>query len=329
MATKTSARRTKAEREKAKKFDRFKTAVPLVLTLLLLGLVYFFVLKPDSPATIFKNAVYNSLENAGQKSWRYDGSFGDQDSDIAAEYNGQHAQNGDQDFNLTITSKQKTFSYSFKRIGSDNYYRVGGIDAIPGIVENIPGLTSPDQATMSLLNSAEGKWLKLSQSQESATKAIVPCTDIGLDFPNSAQLKSLTNDMPIYISAGPFVPNDGSQTRIYEVAIKKDHKSSEYETNLISLVNCIGNLRGDDYRLRNINQKDILAMRASITVDIPTTTVRKVVFKQYSQYFQFNIHDYNKDVNISAPDGSTRFSDFINSLDNESKLDLVKKLGTF
>ena len=103
---KNERRQSAKERERLKKFKAIKTAVPLVLTLLLLVVVYIFILVPDSPGVVLSRGLYNSFDQTKQKSWRYDGSFGDKDSGFAAEYSGQKASNGDDEFFIKFSVKE-------------------------------------------------------------------------------------------------------------------------------------------------------------------------------------------------------------------------------
>ena len=58
---KNERRMSTKERQRTEKLKVFKTAVPLVLTLILLGAVYLLVLMPDSPKVVLSRALHNSF----------------------------------------------------------------------------------------------------------------------------------------------------------------------------------------------------------------------------------------------------------------------------
>jgi hypothetical protein len=330
MATipKTARRQSAKERERTKKLNVFKTAVPLVLTVLLLGVVYVLVLLPDSPEVVLKRALYNSLDQTKQKSWRYDGSFGDKDNGFSAEYSGQKSNTGDTEFFIKLAVKDQTASYHIIQKGTDRYYLVSGTTNIPTILAAIPGAQPPDQATSDILNSANNSWIKVSESDTKLIRNIMPCSANSISLPTTDQLTSLTGtNLPLQITGGPYAASDGTQTRIFEVGLKKGRTTTAYETGITNLVNCLDGLRTNDYRLRKVSSQDIDAFRVNITVDPLSNMITHVIYGAFSQYFQLSLRDFNKDVTVSAPESSISLSDFILKLDDQTRAELQAKIG--
>lgn len=325
---KTDRRQSAKERERLKKLNVFKTAVPLVLTVLLLAVVYVMVLLPDSPEVVLKRALSNSLNQTKQKSWRYDGSFGDKDSGFAAEYSGQKSNTGDSEFYIKFSAKDQTASYHIIQKGTDRYYLVSGASNISTILATIPGAQVPDKATLDILNSANNSWIKVTASDATSIQNLMPCSADPISLPTKEQLFRLTGaDLPLQITGGPYAATDGTQTRIFEVGLKKGRTTTSYETGVTNFINCLDGLRKSDYRLRKVSSQDIDIFRVNITVDPLSNTISHVVYRAFSQYFQINVRDYNKDVTVNAPDGSLTASDFILKLDDQTRTELQAKIG--
>jgi hypothetical protein len=325
---KSERRLSAKERERRNKVKVFKTAVPLVVTLLLLGLVYVFVLVPVRPSVVLSNALYNSLDQTKQKSWRYDGSFGDKDSGFAAEYSGQKSSNGDNEFFIKFSAKGNSTSYHVLRKGTDSYYLVSGVEGLSEVLKTIPGAKSPDVQTTNILSHMTNVWIKVSGADKLKAEKLLPCSGESLSLPAGNELKELTGkSIPITITGGPYSTSDGSQSRVYEVGVKNIPNTTAYESKILSSISCIDSLRTDDFRLRKVNTKDIDILRFNITVDPLSNTLTKINYAAFSQYFQVKLRDYNKDVTITAPDNSVKLGDFLSGLDEQTKQDISQKTG--
>lgn len=325
---KTERRQSTKERARTKKLNVFKTAVPLVLTMLLLAAVYVFVLFPDSPEIVLKRALFNSLDQTKQKSWRYDGTFGDKDSGFSAEYSGQKSNTGDTEFFIKLSAKDQTASYHVIQKGSDSYYLVSGTGNLSAILSTIPGAQLPDQTASDILGSANNIWIKVPSAENQLIQKLMPCSTTEVSLPTKDQLTDLTStNLPTVITGGPYSADDGTQSRVFQIGLKKGRTATSYENGITSFINCLDGLRGDDYRLRKVSGQDLDTFRLNITVDPLSNTLSHVVYGAFSQYFQLTLRDYNKDVIVSAPDSSTLYSDFISSLNDQTRTELQAKIG--
>jgi hypothetical protein len=275
---------------------------------------------------VLSRAVLNSLDQSKQKSWRYDGSFGDKDTKLDGEMTGQKAKNGDSEFYIKLSTKDKSTSYHVIKKGQDYYYLVSGVDSIPGLVAIIPGAKVPDPVTSNILSHLNNTWIKVPASEQQNAEKLVPCSGTSLILPTVDELKQLTStDMPVEITGGPYSANDGTQSRVFQVGLKQSRHVTHYEGTVSDFISCLDSLRGDDFKLRKVNSQDINSLRFNITVDPLSNTLSKVLVNQFSQYFQLNLRDYNKDISIQQPDSSTTLSDFVNGLDKQTQNDLILK----
>jgi len=324
----TNRRVSAKERARLKKLNVFKTAVPLVLTVLLLAVVYVLVLLPDKPELVLKRSLYNSLDQSKQKSWRYDGSFGDKDNGFSAEYSGQKAQNGDNEFFLKLMAKDLSTSYHITRKGNDSYYLVSGATNLSTILSTIPGAKLPDQTMTAVLASINDTWIKVPNTSDELVQKLVPCSATPLLLPNASQLTDVTDaKLPLQITGGPYSANNGTQSRVFEVGLKKGRAVTDYEVGIGNFISCLDGLRNNDFRLRKVSSQDVDIFKVSITVDPLSNTVSHVVYKAFGQYFQLNLRDYNKDVTVNAPDTSITLDDTFTGLNDQLKQELSTKYG--
>lgn len=325
---KTDHRLSKKERERLKKLQVIKTVIPLVLTLTLLAVVYVLVLVPDTPMVVLKRALFNSLDTTKQRSWRYDGSFGDKDTGLAAEYSGQKTRSDESEFYIKLSAKDKTVSYHVIDTLTDSYYLVSGVESLADVLKTIPGSSSPDPETTNILSRINNTWVKVPRAQTNDVERIIPCASAQALLPSPDQLKQLTgSDMPFEITGGPYSAKDGSQDRIFQLAIKRGHSVTDYESSMGTVLSCISALQKQDFTLRPVNQKDIDVLRFDVSVNPLSNTLTHVVFKQFSQYFQLYLRDYNKDVTVTAPENSTTLSELIASSDAQTRQVIVAKTG--
>jgi hypothetical protein len=298
------SKQTKEAAEQKKRTAAFKTAVPLVLTLLLLGAVYLFVLLPESPANALKGAILNSLDSEKQKSFRYDGSFGDTNRGIAGEYAGQKASNGDSEFRVRLKDDEKNTSIEIKSVEDTNYVRIEGVENLNTTLSKITGVVELNDQTVELLTALQGKWIELSPASERLVQAAVPCMDKLPGFREQSTAPQMNSDnYPFVLTAGPYSNNDDSEDDVYEAKLSPDRTLTAPEDGLTDLANCLESSYGEnDFRLRDSTKSDEQSMNFVFTVDPLSNTVKKVVVKQVGQYFQLVIRDYNKDITISPPE---------------------------
>jgi hypothetical protein len=271
--------------------------------------------------------LYNSFDQTKQKSWRYDGSFGDKDSGFAAEYSGQKSNTGDNEFYIKFSVKEgNATSYHTIRKGTDSYYLFSGVDSMDEIIKTIPGAKMPDELTMTILRSINNHWIKVGSDNDKAVQTLVPCSAAQMTLPSQQQLKELTGDkLPLKITGGPYSANDGTQSRVFEVGLKSDWDKGAYQQSVVGYLNCLDSLRGNDFKLRKVNSQDIDAFRLNITIDPLSNTVTQMQYKAFDQYFQVKIRDYNKDVTVNAPNDAVTLSSFIAGLDEPTKAALLLK----
>jgi len=319
----------KKSTELSKRAAAFRTAVPLVLTLLLLGLVYMFVLFPDSPSNSLKNAILNSFDAEKQKSFRYDGTFGDTNRGYEGEYSGQKAQNGNSEFRVRLKNESLYTSLETMNIGKSSYIRVDGVQNLNGILAKITGVKQPTDMTYSLLQTAQSKWIEVTPSSKTVLQTLVPCTDKLPGFGGQVEAPKMDkSSYPFVLKGGPSKTKDDSEDRTYEATLATDRVETSQELSITSIVNCLEAEFGkDDPRLRESGKVDEQSMRFTFTVDPLSDTVKRMVVKQVGQYFQLVMRDYNKDVTINKPDTVTNLPQLYLSLSPEQQSFLITGAG--
>ena len=288
----------------AKRTATFRTAIPLLLTLVLLAVIYVFVLLPDSPSNSLKGAILNSFDPEKQTSYRYDGSFGDTNRGIEGEYGGQKASNGDSEFRVRLKNEEIYTSLETINIGDTSYLRIEGVENLNTILAKITGVKKPSDEATGLLLAIQSKWIELTPATKVALESQTSCINYLPGFGNTPSAPKLTADnYPFELKSGPSKTKDDSEDRTYEAVLIQDRAASGPEEAITSLVNCLESSFGeDDYRLRDSGKVDEQSMRFVFTVDPLSNTVTRMVVKQVGQYFQLVMRDYNKDVTITAPD---------------------------
>lgn len=310
--------------EQKKSVQAFKTAVPLLITTILLAVVYVFVLTPVKPINVLKGAFSNTFDAEKQKSLRFDGSFGDEDNDLEAEFNGQKGANGDRSLALKITHKdESSVSFGYGTVSDASFVKVEGVDKIPVILAAMPGAKPLNPDTLTALTSVDSKWISLSSSEQSILTSSVSCAE-EIENLFSDQQPAEQEEFPFEIVAGPYSDADGSVSETYEVKLKEGRKVTGMERSVTNALNCLDGLRGDDYRLREVNDKDINAFRLKLSVDPLSNTIRRITYKQFGSYFQIFLRDFNKDISVAAPTVSVPFNDALNAIPIETRLKLLQ-----
>jgi len=323
-ATRKPASQDKKSVEQKKSIQVFKTAVPLLITTALLALVYLFVLTPAKPINVLKSALTNTFDAEKQKSLRYDGSFGDENNDLQAEFNGQKGANGDKSFALKITHKEtSSASFGSGNVSETSYIRVEGVDKIPVILAAIPGAKPLDPEIQNALSSVDGKWISLSVEEQTVLSSSLPCSkeveQLFGDYTLNEQ-----EEFPFDIVAGPYSDGDGSVSETYEVELRVGRKVTDTEQSITGALNCLDSLRGDDYRLREVNQSDIDAFRLKISVDPLSNTIKRISYKQSGIFFQIFLRDFNKDISVAAPTAPISLTDALSAIPVETRLRLLQ-----
>jgi hypothetical protein len=327
MATQLHTKRLSAQaRQRNKRISRIKAILPLLITFILLASIYIFVLAPDRPDVVLRRVMFKSFDQSVQKSWRYDGSMGDKDQGLAIEFNGQKASNSDNEFFVKLEAKDKTVSYHVIKKPQYSYYYVSGWSNLQTIIATVPGASMPDSSIMAVLAAADNAWVRVPAAQTAAVESFLPCKGQAPQAPSMSELKSLTSDnMPIKIVGGPYVTTDGSQSHIYDVSLDESRKTTLFESGIVDYLNCLDTARKPDYRLRKVTKSEISEIKVSITIDRLSETFTKLVIKQYGQYLQVGMHDYNKDVVVREPADYIESSDLVNRLDDDTKVLLLAK----
>ncbi len=312
--TKRSPKKESKQRpsEANKRLQALKTALPLVVTLLLLGVVYLMVLLPDSPEMQLKSAILNSVDSDKQKSFRYDGTYVDTNRTVDLEFSGQVSSSDSEVFRSKYKYQDKSFSLEAIRYQSDSYYRIEGVNNYDQTVGRITGANKLTDQQYGVLTAIQSKWIRVPIEQASMFSSALACVD-NLPINWDSKLVELSpENYPFSLTAGPY---DDGDNKVYEAKIVHDKFLTGPEANIINLTNCLENqYASDDSRLRGSSKADLSSLRFNFTVDPLSNTVKKMIVKQVGQKMEFNIHDYNKDVSLSAPEGSITVSELIQTL---------------
>jgi hypothetical protein len=329
MAKRNPAKTRKDTIERNKRFAAFRTAVPLVLTLLLLGLVYVFVLLPDSPSNSLKNAILNSFDADKQKSYRYDGSFGDTNRGYEGEYSGQKANNGNTEFRVRLKNESLYTSLETMNIGENSYVRIDGVQNLNAILAKITGVKQPTDMAYSLLQTVQGKWIEVTPTSRSTVQSLVPCMDVLPGFGGRPEAPKMDeSNYPFVLKSGPSKTKDDSEDRTYEATLLTERVATAPEVAITSIVNCLESEFGaEDPRLRDSGKVDEQSMRFTFTVDPLSNTVNRMVVKQVGQYFQLVMRDYNKDVTINKPETTAGLAQVYLSLSPDQQSFLITEAG--
>jgi hypothetical protein len=324
---KPSTKKDKAEQtRRTKRLNAIKTALPLFVTLALLGVVYYFVLVPVKPENTLRNAIINTLDSEKQKSVRISGSFGSEDSDIEAEYSYQLASDSDSSFNISIGNETEVSSLDMRSVGATRYIRFEGLADLESTMSRVVGLPALSAEKRELLALMDGKWLSYSSSQQNVGSSILPCSDAVPFVPSTDLLKAqLEKNSPYEIVGGPYDTGEGGTSRMFEVGLSDTYIAGEApDFGISTFIECLDDLRTDDYRLREVNKNDLKTVKYSITIDTLANVVNKVVYKQFGNYFQIQLRDFNKDVSILPPDSSEPFESIAPQLSEQTKLKLLQ-----
>lgn len=301
----------------------FKTALPLAITTVLLGLIYVLVLIPVKPENILKSAFYNTFDTTKQKSGRFDGTIGSEENDIQVEFNGQKSNNGDVSSSVKLSQHDSKISLEGTRVANDTYVKITGVEYIPTVLKSIPGAKPLDSNFNTILSMANGRWVKVSSSESQiATKNMTCGQEIGNLFAKKPA-KSEKDDFPFELSGGPYKADDGTTSQTFEVKLKPTREITVAEQNITQLIECVDTLRSDDYRLRQVHSSDIDGIRLRITVDPLSNTITYISYKQFGNYFQLFLRDLNKDVSVTAPDNTISITEIIKALPPETQLELL------
>ena len=308
-----------------KKLAAVKTAVPLLLTMILLGVVYVFVLFPESPAALLKRSVLNSLDSDKQQSYRYDGTFGDTNRGIRGEYAGQKSSTGYTQFEIKLRNDTLSTGIETINLQDKSYVRIDGMENLNTILAGITGVKEPSSDVTSLLMSLQGKWIELNPEARNLMLGGVSCLNQLPGIGQGAVVNPMTDEnYPIEIVLGPYTNKDDTVDKVYDIKLKDNAEASGPPLEFANLVNCLEAEYGeDDFRLRDSTQADVLSAKTTITIDPISNTVRKLVVKQVGQYFQLLMRDYNKDVSISAPEGAQTLVQVYMSLTPEQQATLL------
>jgi hypothetical protein len=320
MRKRTPYNPKKKQTEDAKTLRSIKTALPLVITLVLFAVLYVLVLKPDIPANKIKSSVIHSAELIETGSYRYDGSFGDDNRGIAAEYTGQKARSGDSEFRLRLKNDDDQFtSFETLHIGQNSYLRVSGVQNLATILGGITGAKVPDAPTLAVLSSAQDKWIEVNQS----VLASIPCADY---LPELEPILAGTNEdnYPYTLVNGPYRPKDDSEDKLYDM--KFNESAPLLPGKFVDLGGCVEKNYAvqDDYRLRESGKVDQDSTAIVMKADPLSNTVKYISMKSVGQYFVMNIRDYGKDVSLSAPSNAISVGDFFNQLPQDQRERIAK-----
>jgi hypothetical protein len=319
----------KPSAERLKRIAAIKTAIPLLLTLGLLALVYVFVLIPEEPSNVLKRAVINSTDSTKYKSLRYDGTFGDTNRGLEGEYAGQKASSGDAEFRVRLTKDKQYTSIETTSIGSDTYVRLSGVENAKSIIGGITGVKVPDDTAIGAMSEIQNKWIRLDSQGMTALSQLIPCTD---KFPGISQTASrgITDEnYPLVYIAGPILPKDDTEDEIYEAKLSTNQRTQgSFEQELTTMIECLeANYGKDDFRLREATPTDVETAKVTVLVDPLSSTVKRLTIKQVGMYYLLNLRDYNKDIEVVAPEGSVDLGTLYSSLSDSSKAFITSQIG--
>lgn len=328
MSQKRKPKKVAVDRESKRSLAALKTAVPLVLTVLLLGLVYLFVLMPVKPENILKKSIQNTFNRDKQKSMRFDGTFGTEEPNLKGEYSAQYASNDDMSILVSVDYKDQKVTYQQREISGMSYVKFTGTPVIPKILADIPGAKPLDTSTTEVLAAAEDTWIESDASLTQTAANNLSCIkEIGA-FTDSLQNINFEGDsFPLEITEGPFSTGDGSTDQLFKVKIKDVRTKTAQETAFVETLNCLESLRGDDYRLRQVTNDDVKVLAFEISTDSLNNTIRSIKYKQFGNYFQIFFRDFNKDVSVIKPESAVKVMDLVARLSPESQAALLQKTG--
>ena len=288
--------------EKIKK--NVRKLLPLLATMTLVLGVYLFGVLPSRPENMMRKFFGRTVESLASKSMRYDGSFGDTDQGWAGDFVGANGSNGDKSiqFRLKTGDKNadqnlvKTSSVTVSKTRSGLWYKIDGAKNINEILAKIPGYGPVPDAVLAELGPNDGLWRSMRPGESAPV-----CVGSIADMLSTSDGNIGPLDYPIRLVGGPYIVDDTSELRLYDISLEPAHKSSPTEVVLTKFLSCISTLQGDDYRLRTVTKSEVAGMKFKVTVDPLSGMITKVVWKQMSQYFQMTLRDFNKDIAVAPP----------------------------
>lgn len=302
MKTRLSATEKKKFIQRQKKLAAIKTAVPLVLTLLLFVVLYILVLRPEEPQNILKRAIINSSDSSKYKSVRYNGSFGDTDRGLRAEYSGQVSSNGDKEFRFRLNQDEVSSTVEVLEVGSKKFIKLSGTENLKSITSKITGAKVPDDELVAVLGEVQNTWIIIDDTSLSLVSDKLACIN---ELPVISENKTIKLDdtsYPFIYKSGPVSPKDDSGDQIYEVDINPQASTGGLADPVLGFVSCMElNYASDDFRLREVGQADVNSAKITVQINPISSTVTNMTYKQVGAYFKINFKDYNKDISLTEP----------------------------
>lgn len=298
-----------------------KTSIPLVITVLLLGLVYVFVLRPEEPARVVKRAIINSSDSSKYTSYRYSGTFGDDNRDVKGDYSGQVASSGNRELRIRLKNDKESTSLELKNVEGATYARLTDVSSLPSLLDSVAGAPRPSSALLTLLGEVQDSWVRIDESSIASMK----CTaELQTSLERTGGVITDANYPYEYVS-GPTLPGDDTEDEIYQLKLKSATLTLPSGPELF--LACLDREYGvQDDRLRSSGSADIASTRVTVRVDPLSDTVLQITYKQVGMYQSLSFSDYNKDVTVLPPDSFVTIADLLPRLSEGSRDYLAQQL---
>lgn len=322
MTKKSPAKTTK----KPNKYTQLIAPISAVLVVAI-G-VYFFVVRPSQPEYVLQKAFSATFDRTKNTSGRYSGTYGVKDEKVAVEFSGQLK--GEDSSMLTSIDFDGAKSTVELIKSTDTYVKFTGTESINQYIQTLSnGARSISEPIKTLMTAQENKWIRVSDNELSVLSDALGCTVSNDSSSLQKTFDELQKDLPFRVAGGAYRDDgDGTITRI-TVALKdpEQFKKSAFYSMLESAGSCLSKLRESDYKTRQVNSQDLAAWRADIYIDQSTSTVTRILIKQFDMYFQVFLKDFNKDIVISAPKDTVSLQNIAETLPIEDRLKLLQGIG--